>query len=514
MTVEGDLTLEGSVTCDLPLDPTCFGLAVCPDFTSCDLVDNSMRHVEGMQVGQVADGIVPAPIQYVYFGRRTLWNILLLEAFANNVVLAAIEQLVLFGDDNIIMTAGPGGMFLNSGDRLRAVAQDDVLVQSVTGNVTIAALAQGISLLTSNTISMSAADTLISTTSWSIEKTPSDKWIDAVTADTQACPNGAPLAVGDSIRVHKDLIIKDDRSIMADATTSLWLNAGPFLRVCGSVIAGQNNELTIGENNDTLLYVHGTIYSADNETCVDIDGCLDLTGPISNSASGVVEVASDLLAQGDASVDGTLNADTISPNAASEVTVTAPLHVDTLNANVASEITSTSDLLVASGSTFKANAIEPATGSLVTLTGDLTVTGDVNCAGGTCSSDMRFKHSIESVSPEASLERIAKLEVIKFGFKAAFGEARGIAETERFLGFSAQAVDKVVPQAIRKLPLKVGEELVKDFHTLRKQELVPDLVGAVHALLAKTRQMAARIESLESTLRVLHQGDGAHLVGA
>jgi hypothetical protein len=119
------------------------------------------------------------------------------------------------------------------------------------------------------------------------------------------------------------------------------------------------------------------------------------------------------------------------------------------------------------------------------INGDLEVTGAITEGGMscTCTSDMRAKEGVEPVSPANSFLLLDKLDVISYQFKPDFEKQMKVEPGTRFDGVSAQQLDEVLPQAVRKRNVKLDNgTTMDDFHTIRKEELVPHLINAIKYL--------------------------------
>ena len=122
---------------------------------------------------------------------------------------------------------------------------------------------------------------------------------------------------------------------------------------------------------------------------------------------------------------------------------------------------------------------------MVTLNGDLEVTGSITESGGACcTSDMRAKRDVSAISMRESLRIINSLQPIRYKFKPWFEEHAKIEPNTTFDGISAQELDAVLPQAIRKREITDGDgNVIPDFHGhVMKAELTPHLINSVKYL--------------------------------
>ena len=144
----------------------------------------------------------------------------------------------------------------------------------------------------------------------------------------------------------------------------------------------------------------------------------------------------------------------------------------------------------------------------VRITGTLLVDGNVqfdsnlngNIIGGDpcCdSSDERVKRDIKSIHHTDSWKRILHLNPVEYKFKQEYAKAeKWIDSEEKHRGFIAQEVRQVIPQATKLVNKTIGDVHYSDFHLIKLQNIVPDLVGALQSAHAKIARLEAKLDKL------------------
>ena len=208
----------------------------------------------------------------------------------------------------------------------------------------------------------------------------------------------------------------------------------------------------------------------------DMDGLDLLDTPIFNSAMGMpVTVMDDLL------VNGTL-------------TVTSSATVDSLTATT----TIAGDSLAVTTSITGATAIIGGVtmGGAGAMTGVVSINGFPIGAGPMCcTSDARMKEDITPIAPQTSLQRMLGLKPLEYSYKKEYQAMdKWAMQHERHRGFLAQDVEPVVPRAVNREKRNVGGVIYDDFRTMNLHQLVPDLVGAIHALHARIAELELKLK--------------------
>ena len=113
--------------------------------------------------------------------------------------------------------------------------------------------------------------------------------------------------------------------------------------------------------------------------------------------------------------------------------------------------------------------------------------GQLDCAAdviaySSSASDMRLKDNIEPM--ERNLDKLAMLTPISFEYK----EKRD----GKHLGLSAQEVEKVFPNIVKEIDMMSFGKDGEEFKTIRQQELIPVLIGAIKELKDELDELKCR----------------------
>jgi hypothetical protein len=109
-------------------------------------------------------------------------------------------------------------------------------------------------------------------------------------------------------------------------------------------------------------------------------------------------------------------------------------------------------------------------------------------------SDARLKENITPLS--GSLGIINALRGVEFAWNEKGRTLHGKAEGEREIGFIAQEVQEVVPDAVAENVLGTDEE-GKPYLTVKSEKLIPHLVEAVKELTAQLSEVRAELNALK-----------------
>ena len=119
-------------------------------------------------------------------------------------------------------------------------------------------------------------------------------------------------------------------------------------------------------------------------------------------------------------------------------------------------------------------------------------------------SDERLKTSITPI--ENAIDKLNAFQAVNFKWKYGSEEKR----TENNIGFLAQEVNEVVPEAVDshdnedfKLvdhPVHEGQKQAQGSWGIRKAVLIPVLVKAVQELSAEVKELSVKVDSLETQI--------------
>jgi len=460
--IGGDTMFNGTVTCAMPLDNTCFGNTVCQDFSPCDSIFNNLRALSSLNVaapGQPdgSGGLGNGAIEFVRFGRRDVftianqWNINTFTTYAIQAELAAITLLNLHSNGAMQVTAGQG-MGINAGGPINMVsASGDSLIEASGGDLTL----QTTSL--AGTLRMSSVAAAVvngpsvgvfASNGYVVGRSNMDPAFFSSYAASLFCTSGAPNAVRSAVRFSDDIVLEPAVSIISSNADN-YARIGPNVEICNGNIRSSGSSMQLQDDIDTkIINVAGNFTSAVPNRPITFSnpmGGVNFAGTPIFDSTGPLTIGSDIL------ISGTFTAD--------DIVINNQLDIGTmvLTDGIISGLGTINSALVA-------------------------VTGDVTCGGGMCSCDMRAKRGVQNITQTAALDRILSLEPIEYSFQPWFEEAKQIPSGKRYRGFSAQKAKKIVPQSVLELEETIGTRNFTDFHHISKQEMVPDLVGSIHAL--------------------------------
>lgn len=127
---------------------------------------------------------------------------------------------------------------------------------------------------------------------------------------------------------------------------------------------------------------------------------------------------------------------------------------------------------------------------------DVNVTGTLYSNGTSVFSDRRIKENIVDISPSENLEKVLALKVKRYNFSEDFANKTQKSLGDK-IGFIAQEVGEIIPEAIKKQPLQIGDLKIDDFHYLNHDSIYSVAIGAIQALHQKVEQLQAELEQLK-----------------
>lgn len=455
----GAVTLEGSMTCPGgALDPSCFGLSTCPDFSTCDLTalsystwSASMSAVPGLYVGtdplDVGNGVVhlgdPSinrtiaefkTLVSTLFQMTTRQTPLLLRADEDELQLecTGISCRVNVRSDHIVDILGQSGVAVRSpvATSLNAGLSDEF-------QVLLRADTQLLDVIVTNT--------RINSRSFVLRGDPTLNYLYSRYAESLTCNAAAPLVANGraSMRFPVDVIMEENASLMSNNADGLVRASG--LSLCSGRVISEGSTLQL--QNDTsfrIVDIHAVIQNTegslpvtfDDDTLVNEGHWLAADVLRSSRTDNVLRIATDdlSLTPGDVEVGGTMTT-----------------------------------------TTFKGD---------VQVDGTLNVLGTLNamsCAG--CVSDARVKENVTEVSPKEDLEAVLALpRRVRYTFLEAYRKVdRSVKDWEHH-SWIAQELEQVVPRMVHQVNRTVGGVHMPDFRQVTLQQLVPHLAGAVKHL--------------------------------
>lgn len=489
--VGSTVILNGTMTCPGgALDPSCFGLAVCPDFSTCNLAANSLTVVDpvglsGFQASYTSISVVsPAPNNVnVVFGDSTVPNNMLsyfrefaisttidalsflqlrslngplliqtgVTSTSNNInINAAAASIIGYGGSGITLTSGSGGISLIASSAVFSVAN--------AGAAGLSAVSVGV---TSPTITMVNP---LNNITW-FATNPANSYQCNVTGTALI-----PLNTSTSVQFATDIVMASGTRLLTLAPSGLIETVGFSLYCNKQIVTADGGPLQLQTGLATVLDIRATIRNT------------LLTLPVTfNDLNGIDFFNSPLFDTGGA---GILISDTIGLRIANGA---SPASTSTLFVNQISSLASGADNMFITAPTVQIN-------------GNLVVTGSVNSFGSCCVSDARMKRDIETVSPTEDLQQILNLpRRVAFHYSDDYLATVPNTKNTTHHSFLAQDLEAagldIIVHKHKEIRMASGET-VEDLRTIRLDLLVPYLVGAVQAL-------SAQVKELQSELRVI-----------
>jgi len=481
---------NSTITCDLgaTIDLSCLSLGMCPDLFPCNVRARTLE-VYGnpfgpsyFRVGNPGD-VFPG---MVMMGDSNLigYTLSSIVAYAQNLVLEGT------GAGSTVLRAKNGGTLLveaaGIGAQLILNSVGSAVLTAQTGSLSLLGTVGGVLIqnLDSSTqitldsfgsiLANSGLNSLIRLASGTIQLAklvPVNSvnfWITTDPSFTYlynlfpliTVPNSA------SIHIYEDLIIETDKKIISKLE---FLSVGPNLDVgAGRVTSNGANRLAL---SDALF----------NKT-------ISMEGPVQNLA--LLPLAEGILGGGYV---------LINDENGTRIT-NGPLLVDTGMIQLGTGNFNVSDMIDAQAPIKNLASLPIAEGNVgsghvlfdddVRISGNLLVNGSIfggMCLG--CVSDREVKENILSIPLKESMQKIDKLQPVSYLFKEWYQKKNPAIHGHEYHGLIAQDVKRDFPYAVHTYHDVHG---MKDFHTLDKDALIPDLINAVKYLYKRVKKLSRR----------------------
>lgn len=469
-------TFYGSIDCPGGgMAQNCFGLTgACPSYSTCYLqaLGLSVNSSNPLEIPLIQAGMdsLDAGKTKVNFGVYPTRVVDEFTAHAKGTFFLSSSNAIPM---NIIAYNGNAN-FLALGSSLvtQQVRTDGLLVlqggvgatlTSTTGSTTISSGAATTQYTAStNAIASSSTSWQATTTDFTVLRSIATPWFFTNSTSSLTCAASGPFAsfASTSVTMSNDFIMEANTKLLTKEASGLIKTAG--FELCGQIIKTSGSTLQLQDDTPTKI--------------------IDLRGVITNSQGSYGPTFID-------SFDGVNFQDTAIHN--SNGTVGPLVCDDTEGFQV-----SAGPLLV--------NSIVPSSGTLVTLTGDLTVTGTItgNVVAGTtcCTSDIRAKKNVTNVESKDDLEMILSLpRRISFHYKEELVAVdKSVSSNVLYHGFSAQELEEVYPNAVITVNQTLGNGVkYSDFRKVKLETLVPHMVGAIKALHEENFRLRDEVQELK-----------------
>lgn len=504
-----DIVLNGTMTCPGgALDPTCFGLSVCPDFSTCDLATHSLTNINianGQGVLMTYTNFTvfsPAPNNVrVAFGSSTMVNNLLF----NYDLYAVTASLDAFTYMRVRSLNGPllistGGVSLSNSLTIQTAAgsifmnsASGVFVTSTGSSIQLSASASLLSLSNAGFAAMTGLNvSLVTPYTTMINPLNNVTWFATNPDTTYICPFSGPVLIPSnssySVQFNEDIVMASGTSLLSLSADGLIQTSGLKLYCNNQIITATGAALQLQTNLSTTVDIRGIILNQGTNAPVtinDLNG-LDVTvTPLFNSIG-----------------TGILVSDTIGM----KLDNNAAPSTSTLFTNKISSLNSATDVLTitASGGVIIKGNLQ-VWGSIDSVGAGGAGPGNVDTSfGGTCcTSDERVKKNIETVDPKDDLQAILNMPP-RVSFK--YTDDYLVAEKSHGLfhknithqSFIAQDLERTGFDSMvykREAPITLPSgQVIEDLRSIRLDVLVPYLVGAVQALSAELAALKAEMK--------------------
>lgn len=473
-------TFSGTVTCPGgALDPSCFGLAVCPDFSTCDIAARSLTLDAGvpftsLTVGSVGDGGMTT----VTMGDSGVPNYVI-QSFKLNAVVAVYDTI---GSQQFRTLNGAMSMVVNGGIlQPWSVTSSGSASITAGSSITLTAANQGV-LITSSAlnsdITLSSGRNVIlvgssqthQASTYTVQEGPGNPWFETDPTNTLSCGtvNPLPTVGGKSIVYDDDIILSAGVNLMSAAVDGL-LRMGGGIELCGVLIHTQGPTLQLQDDTATdVLDIRATITNGDGANSVTF-----------SESNGVDFADTPILNSGGAAL-GTI---------AGAVYISDPEGLETAG-NIVSGAAITAATGNIGGTAFAAGGV---------ITGVTMINGmPYNAgAGPCCTSDRRVKEHVKVVSPLEDLTYVLGLpKRIAFKYKKDYQDADAWVKDHVYHSFIAQEVEKHDPTLVHSVEQKVGSVIYHDLKKLDLQRAVPRVVGAIKGIHMSHQQLKKDHEKL------------------
>ena len=456
LNITNSFTLGGNFSCSAGsfIDPGCLIVGNCPNFAPCDLLASSLTLKDGGN-----------PITYLTVGQPGIFtpNVLMgdsqaLSPYRLNSIKMFAESTAVDGRTRVdiratlgsvlISAAGSAGSVLTLGSTgtVLATSGSDMTFNAAgpfnafgaTAMRLFAATewqARGSTVnITSNVIGLTKMTPFGTGNSW-LETSPAQSY--TISCMLPVTPNGNP-----SVRIREDLIMDAGRTII-NTGASGFQAVGPYL----DIPAGRLRASACGN-----LSIEASIYNSLGPVVIDDPDGLDVRGTPIVSTTGTVTIQNGTTFQStEAEIHGT--------EFAYQSITTGVLDVSTINA--------------------------------VTISAS-TINGG---AGTCCTSDARMKTVHGSLDRKAAADRVARLELKEFSYLPKLLKEDTWVRNGTHRGVIAQKIKKDFPDAVRVVERRVGTEVIKDFHMVRYDQMVPDLLGALQYALKEIAALKAELRN-------------------
>jgi len=501
VTINEALTLNGTFECTpgTTIDPSCLIVGSCPDFSPCDLQAKSL----------VLSGGTPTRLQVGSFGGLSTDEV----QFGDPTLPDPTDDIVSFihGNANSIFLRSSYGFTLQSGAQASSIfdivaagagsilqlrSGNDVLISAQRMIDAVADTRHRVQVLTSSTTTTPISHTVVSSNIFLIsnglefQKNPGiglggPNWFDMNTLQTLDCSvvPAVPLLGTPAMHFYEDIIHGPESRIITSKMDGFQV-IGPNIEVCAGSIKSSTGTLSIEST------ISNTVTG--ESVCIDDPEGLDLKDTfVFSSTTNQTDIRSTI------TNNDSGQAVCIDDQEGLDLKDTHLFSSTTNNITVQSDNTLVVNTILGPGS-ININGVIIDEDGTITAPNSINTPAPINGVGGTCcTSDLRMKQSIVPMNGTTSLDRIMKLKPIEYRWKQEILRQDHWMKDNVVRGFGAQDVDLLIPGAVHKKEKKVGDIVYKDFHTLDKTEMIPDLIAAVQELYRQNIELRMELNKIK-----------------
>jgi hypothetical protein len=245
------------------LDISCFGLAACPDLSSCvvDMQGARIYSINPLVTPILHAGITPGDqgktmvLLGLPGGVSQVINTFMVNANGTfNMASTNVPMVMRAWSSNVLLESlGSSSLFTSIGSSGTVNVTGMQGIQLFTPSGTVEATA-GIATIvmdgTDNFIGISAPDINVTAMDIHVRKSSGGSWLDTQSGQSLTCQTSTPLPVvaGSSLYIPNDIIIGPGKSLMSNATNALVRMSG--IELCGYLFKSSSSNIQI--QDDTL----------------------------------------------------------------------------------------------------------------------------------------------------------------------------------------------------------------------------------------------------------------------
>lgn len=256
--------------------------------------------------------------------------------------------------------------------------------------------------------------------------------------------------------------------------TSFSLDVVGDMQIAGDILPNEDSVHSLGSASKRFKDLHlagNTIYIGDSNI---------------SATEGTFVFSSNKLSLGGIDIEATRGSiifgNTVIP---ADPSVVAPFSIN--STEDATSYGSSGALIIAGGASIAKSLY---------IGNDLNANGTIYSNGSAVFSDRRIKENIQDVDPELSLNKILALRVKTYNYITEFANGTNQSNVEK-LGFIAQEVKEIIPQAVENRNFETTDLKIPDFHYLNHDAIFTEAIAAIQELYKQLQEAKKEIEELK-----------------